>query len=340
MNGPLQYLPLKFQEKIAWLTSRKAHPKVVFIVLGILSTVWFLIRVIPKPSRATYPCMQATAPYMSSFVVWLLGVWGGLFSVKKWRFYLGKSRYSLAMVFMLTTALSYLLMQYALPLPAGAKPFDSSSNNFVPNNPIGQAKGIFPGRVVWFWDESATNENCTNTSNADGIINEADDAWFMGKNNTLSAIDSMICKSLNILTGEENIAGSWNSLFVYYNQNHDKGAEGYRQGEKIFIKVNATTALGGIEEGRFDAEFRRNDDQEVNNFAAETNPFVVLSILKQLVYEAGVPSANIYVGDPARNIYKEFYDLWKQEFPELNILGNNLIHPELEIAETGRIPVA
>jgi hypothetical protein len=41
--------------------------KAGFILLGISSTVWFLIRVIPKPQRANYPCMQAAAPMMSGF---------------------------------------------------------------------------------------------------------------------------------------------------------------------------------------------------------------------------------------------------------------------------------
>jgi hypothetical protein len=32
---------------------------VSFTVMGIASLIWFLVRVIPKPSRATYPCMNA-----------------------------------------------------------------------------------------------------------------------------------------------------------------------------------------------------------------------------------------------------------------------------------------
>jgi hypothetical protein len=48
----------------------------IFIIMGIVSTVWFLIRVIPKPSRATYPCMRVAAPFMSGFVTYLLAVEG------------------------------------------------------------------------------------------------------------------------------------------------------------------------------------------------------------------------------------------------------------------------
>jgi len=47
--------------------------KPLFIITGLLSLIWFLIRVIPKPGRAAYPCMQATFPIASSFVIWLIG---------------------------------------------------------------------------------------------------------------------------------------------------------------------------------------------------------------------------------------------------------------------------
>ena len=50
----------------------------LFWGLGLFSTIWFLVRVIPKPSRANYPCMQTAAPLMSAFVMYLLsftGVW-------------------------------------------------------------------------------------------------------------------------------------------------------------------------------------------------------------------------------------------------------------------------
>jgi hypothetical protein len=31
--------------------------------LGFGSLLWFLVRVIPKPGRAAYPCMRVAAPY-------------------------------------------------------------------------------------------------------------------------------------------------------------------------------------------------------------------------------------------------------------------------------------
>lgn len=47
-------------------------------IVGLLSLVWFLVRVIPKPSRAAYPCQRVALPLASGFVVWLLGLAGSV----------------------------------------------------------------------------------------------------------------------------------------------------------------------------------------------------------------------------------------------------------------------
>jgi hypothetical protein len=53
---------------------RSLPKKWIFPAGGLAALVWFLIRVIPKPSRANYPCQRVTAPMASGFVVWLLGL--------------------------------------------------------------------------------------------------------------------------------------------------------------------------------------------------------------------------------------------------------------------------
>ena len=49
---------------------------------GLLALVWFLLRVVPKPSRAAYPCQRASLPLISAFVVWLLGSASALFGAR------------------------------------------------------------------------------------------------------------------------------------------------------------------------------------------------------------------------------------------------------------------
>jgi hypothetical protein len=47
-------------------------------ITGLAALIWFLIRVIPKPSRATYPCQRVAFPLASGFVVWLIGAFGSI----------------------------------------------------------------------------------------------------------------------------------------------------------------------------------------------------------------------------------------------------------------------
>jgi hypothetical protein len=339
MYNPFPHLPEKFQKILISLREKKVHTKIVFFVMGFLATIWFLIRVIPKPSRANYPCMQATAPFMSGFVVYLLSLGGSIASFKFLKINLVKARYFYAFAFLVSTISLYLFSQTQFQSSIFANKLKNTNNYFTPNEPIGDAKGIFPGRVVWMWDADATNINCTNTSNNNGIIDDGDDAWFMEINNDAAVIDSMIIKSLFALTGESVVENAWNKIFKYYNNNHGFGDIGYNEGEKILIKINATSAYGSLETGKYYADLSRNDDLSINPFTAETNPYLVLSVLHHLVENAGVAEEMIYLGDPARNIYKEFYDLWHNDFPNVNYLGNNLIHPELEIENLGRLPV-
>ena len=69
----LKGMPGKAREA---MKKMKLPPMLVFLILGIISTIWFLIRVIPKPSRAAYPCMRVAAPIMSGFVLYLLSLGG------------------------------------------------------------------------------------------------------------------------------------------------------------------------------------------------------------------------------------------------------------------------
>lgn len=339
MYHPFPHLPVRFQQFILRLKSLKIHPKIIFFVLGILSTTWFLIRVVPKPSRAAYPCMQATAPYMSAFVLWLTGLGGTAFSFVHLRRSFQSSKYVLVFVFFVMMASFYLLSQYSIPNQSQAATTAFTKGTFPPNQPIGEAQGLFPGRVTWMWNSNATNENCDNTSNHNGVIDEGDNGWFMEANNDQMVIDSMLMYSLLSLSGNTSEANAWEDIFRHFNVSHGNGDHGYSDGEIILIKLNATTAYGAVG-NRYYEDLSRNDDLSVNPFSAETNPYLVLSMLKQLVEKAGVPEEMIYIGDPARNIYKEFYELWYEEFPNIHYLGNNLIHTNLDINSLGRTPVA
>ena len=125
------------------------------IILGLGSTIWFLIRVIPKPSRATYPCIQAAAPIASGFIIYVLGLLASIAAFRKAQIYIQQSRYFLAVIFILITMGAAFLSISGGNDPASA---NFSVTQQEPNAPIGEARGIFPGRVVWVHDSTATNQ--------------------------------------------------------------------------------------------------------------------------------------------------------------------------------------
>ena len=288
--------------------------RLLFLITGLLSFAWFIIRVIPKPSRATYPCMRVAAPLASGFVVYLLSLITSAAVYRKARKSFKESHYAIGAFFVVIAMFTggWMLAQthnsaraswHAVPQPS--------------NDPIGEAQGINPGRVVWVWDPDATNENCTLEYNGDGQAEENDDGYFLDKNNDQAIIDRMVSKSLISLTGESTAEESWDALFVYFNfRKYGLEDTGYTEGEKIFIKINATSTWPG--------NITENYDQVENDHycVAETSPQIVLSTLRQLVNIYGVPEDDIYVGDPMRLLYNHCYDKWDAEFPNVHYIAH------------------
>jgi len=180
---------------------KKIFTRAMFPVIGLASTVWFLIRVIPKPSRASYPCMRVAFPLASTFITYLLSLSVAILSLHKVRNYVAQNKYRLAVLFLFIGMLSSLW-------------FISHTDNTIassvltaehtPNDPMGTGIGIHPGRVIWIYDPDATNEACSGYILKDGVINDLDNLWFQEKNNNQEVIDSMVSVALQLLTGEES----------------------------------------------------------------------------------------------------------------------------------------
>ena len=69
-----------------------------------------------------------------------------------------------------------------------------------PNQPFGEAKGIFPGRVVWIWNPDATNEKFEH--NDFGTYD-----WFVSpENNFPEVIARMFRDGVLKLTGKKDVA--------------------------------------------------------------------------------------------------------------------------------------
>lgn len=258
------------------------HTKLAFYITGIAATCWFLIRVIPKPSRAAYPCMRASAPFMSAFVLYLIGLTSTiyLFKEKKGRLLLLKS--ALGIVFVISLLFSF---RTSTPLV--------EATYFEPNQPIGVAKGIFPGRVVWIYNPNATNGDMVNTAN---------DNWAMDINCSQNQVEAMLFSGIRRIGGKSNVITAWNEIFKNFNSNHGKGLVGYTPGEKIAIKINLTnSAIGTPGPNRMDA-----------------SPQLVLAILKQLVKVVGVAQSDIWIGDNYRTFRENYYQKCHAYFPNVH----------------------
>ena len=276
---------------------KKILNKVIFLFTGFAALVWFLVRVIPKPSRATYPCMRAAAPLASSFVIYLLGITSTYLFFKRANKYLRESRnflfsifLSLGLIFGLATFLQTDNKLYA--------EYDSVLEG--PNEPMGIGKGIFPGRVVWIYNPDATNENCSNTRN---------DYWWQDSNTNQLVVDSMVSKAVRMLSGKTKDAEAWDAIFRYFNKTHGKGDVGYTAGEKIVIKINLNTGCSGN-------SYTRGDFRTV-----DTSPQIVEAVLNELTNFAGVAQEDIGFGDPGRTVDNIFWDKFHSKYPNVKYWG-------------------
>jgi len=135
-------------KKVKRTLPERFYSKLIFFLLGIASTIWFLIRVIPKPSRAAYPCMQAAAPFMSAFVVYLLSLSGITLALRKAKKHIRGARYlpAAAFIFVAIMGIGFAFVQGSKE--ARALAVVSTGPGDGPNQPMGKALGVHPGRVV------------------------------------------------------------------------------------------------------------------------------------------------------------------------------------------------
>lgn len=290
MRQKQQILFQKVRKFLAFNLKGKNFTKLILILTGILSTVWFLIRVIPKPSRAAYPCMRAAQPLASSFILYLIGISGSVFLFRKAKEHLYHSKYLLTIALTIIGLVVGTVVTIKFPDLAKANVASKLEN---PNTPMGTGRGIFPGRVAWVHDPGATNENLTNTYG---------DYWWDDKNTSQKAVDSMLVKGLMDISGATNSKIAWDSIFHYFNRTHGKGNIGYKAGEKIVIKINLNGAGNG--------------PQNIN-----TSPQICYSVLNELINTVGVAEGDISIGDPNINFTDETWDKCHTAFPDVRYWG-------------------
>jgi len=278
----------------------------VFPIMGLFSLIWFLIRVIPKPSRATYPCQRFAVPFASGFVIWIAGMIGSALAFRKAKSFLNQSRYIVAGICVVISVMTIWLsvsITGRTPAQAAFTPTEPA------NSPMGVAKGINPGRVVWVREPAATSW--------DGRTG----AWWDDDNTNQEAVDYMVSKTIQTLTAESSDGQAWNALFRHFNQTRGFGDVGYRPVEKIAIKINMN-----------------QENSSGGNWSAgqgTPSPHVIYSLLKQLVNVAGVPGSAITIYDASRYIGNPIYDKIRSD-PDPDFQNINFV-VKTNLARNGRI---
>ena len=148
------------------------------------------------------------------------------------------------------------------------------------NKPMGEGKGIHPGRVAWAYDAKAA------------VWDGATGNWWDDAATDPRLVDAMVSGSLQFLTGEKDNRQGWNQLFKYFNHAHKLSGGGYRPGERIAVKLNCNQDRPGA--------WRRA--------AGMPSPQVVYSLVNQLITVAGVPGKDITLFDASRYIGDPIYD--------------------------------
>jgi len=286
----------KRSKKTGIITCSRKRPWLIWLlpVAGLVSLIWFLIRVLPKPSRAAYPCQRLAAPLASSFVILIVGLVSSTLVYRKGRRLLEKSRHMFAAVLAFAAvAIIWCALCVSHSNPADAVVFTPTE---PANSPIGEAKGIHPGRVAWIRDPDATSW--------DGSAGN----WWDDENTDRKIVDAMVSEAIQQLTGEATDSKAWEALFRHFNRSRGFGDVGYQKSERIAIKINMNQ----------DRRSQWKPD------VANPSPQVVRSLVDQLVNKAGVRGSAItiydatrYVGDP---IYNKIKNDGNAEFREVSFV--------------------
>lgn len=310
--------------RIVGINKKNVVLKICFPLLGLAALVWFLIRVVPKPSRMEYPCQQVAAPIALSFVAFISSTLVGVGTWKRVRNLWNARRVTLGLSVLLIGVLAsgtlYVMsVDNSLMGQVIRKQIDNGTDmgRFIPidapNTPMGVAKGIHPGRVAWAYDPKAAAWDGKH-----GLYSDAD-------NNSQTRVNDMLEGVIIALTNQKTIYKAWDELFRLFNYKKGKGAVSYKKGEKIAIKVNL------------------NDNGGSN--IIDATPQSVYALLHQLIDIMQVPQNNITVYDAQRRGISAIYDYMQPLYPEVNYQNwggfvPDVVHYSSEITDKGSMNLA
>jgi autotransporter-associated beta strand protein len=248
--------------------NRQSHwAKWLFPIIGLASLIWYLVRVIPKPSRANYPCQRVAMPVAIWCLSYFLSLFGAVSAYRQARKLIRQNRYVVAAICLVVaaTCAAVVMRQNEMAVLAS-----ESTGTFVPvdgpDQPIGVARGLYPGRVAWSYD--------TNACNWDGVSSY----WWSSTWNNQTKITKLMNNVICSVAGQSSVSNAWDVLFRNKN-----GGPSYVKGEKIAIKINENNGGGASHPTQIDA-----------------SPQSVYALLDGLVNQFGASQTDITICDPAK----------------------------------------
>lgn len=163
------------------------------------------------------------------------------------------------------------------------------------NAPVGEARGIHPGRVVWAHDPEAARWS--------GHVAATSGHWWMDTSTNQQRVDTMLSGTLRGLTGAASDDEAWAKIFAHYNARARGSHQEYVPGELVAVKVNLN-----------------NSSAEAPGNIVNVSPQVALAMVRQLVHRARVRPADIIVYDARRNIYPALLTKVWDEFPKVRFV--------------------
>ena len=162
-----------------------------------------------------------------------------------------------------------------------------------PNQPLGEGRGIHPGRVAWVHSPGVAQWD-----GRSGL-------WVEDRWNDQQKADAMVREAVTQLTGEPTAKQAWKALFRHFNKTHGRGNRGYKRGETIAVKLNMNNAI------------THRDTIELNS-----SPFVTLALVRSMVRDGGVRQQDIVLCEPSRAITDSIYNKIHREFPGVVLVDN------------------
>lgn len=274
--------------RLRWSTGSFKLWRPLFFLIGLAALAWHLLRVLPRPSRAGYPCQRVAGPIAWAFVASLLAWPAALIASRRAKSFFRARRFVLAGATVLLAAGAV-----TVGLVLSAERSAALAVAEAKNSPVGTARGTFPGRVVWCYDPAAAQW--------DGSTGY----WWEDRWNSQPAADGMLSAGLLDLTGAADEAAAWDTLFRNSNAERGRGDRGYQAGETIAVKINLNNQGSG---------YTCTDNHP------DASPHMVLALLRQLVNRAGVPPSSIVVYDAVRYMPDKIYNKCHAEFPQVVFL--------------------